>query len=108
MPLPPPPADGLMSTGKPTSAAPAISSSSVSPGRASPGTVGTPRASTVRFAEILSPMTSIASAPGPMKTMPASAHARANAAFSARKPNPGWIASAPVRRAASSTRSIER
>jgi hypothetical protein len=105
---PAPPADGLMSTGKPTSAAPATSSSSVRPARASPGTVGTPRSSTVCFAEILSPMISIASALGPMKTIPASTHARAKAAFSARKPKPGWIASAPVRRAASSTRSIER
>jgi hypothetical protein len=37
---------------------------------------------------------------GPMKTSPAAAHASANAAFSARKPYPGWIAWAPVARAA--------
>jgi len=60
------------------------------------------------LAEILSPITSIASGDGPMKTMPASAQARANSAFSARNPNPGWIACAPVRCAASSTRSIDR
>ena len=30
-----------------------------------------------------------------MNTMPASSQARAKAAFSARKPYPGWIASAP-------------
>lgn len=43
-----------------------------------------------------------------MKTRPASAHARANAAFSARKPYPGWTACAPVRAAASSSRSADR
>ncbi len=32
-----------------------------------------------------------------MKTMPASAQARAKAAFSERNPYPGWIASAPWR-----------
>ena len=32
-----------------------------------------------------------------MKTSPAAAHARANAGFSARKPKPGWMASAPDR-----------
>ena len=97
-----------MRTGKPTPAAPSISSASVRPARASPGTVGTPRASTVRLAEILSPMISIASGLGPMKTTPASAQALAKAAFSARKPKPGWTACAPVCRAASSTRSMDR
>jgi hypothetical protein len=43
-----------------------------------------------------------------MKTTPASAQALAKAAFSARKPKPGWTACAPVCRAASSTRSIDR
>ena len=108
MPLPPPPADGLISTGKPTADAPAMRSASVRSARASPGTVATPRASTAARAEILSPIASIDSGVGPMKTMPAAAHARANAAFSARNPNPGWIACAPVRRAASITRSIDR
>ncbi len=36
-----------------------------------------------------------------MKTRPASVHACANSAFSARNPYPGWTACAPVRRAAS-------
>ena len=41
-----------------------------------PGTTGTPLADTCAFARILSPITSSARSPGPMKTMPASAHAR--------------------------------
>jgi hypothetical protein len=40
-------------------------------------------------------MISIASGLGPMKTTPASAQALAKAAFSARKPKPGWTACAP-------------
>ncbi len=51
-----------------------------------PGTTGTPCAATCSFARILSPITSSARSPGPMKTMPASAQARANSAFSERKP----------------------
>ena len=35
---------------------------------------------------------------GPIQVRPASMTARANAAFSARKPYPGWTASAPDRR----------
>jgi len=38
-----------------------------------------------------------------MNTSPESTHARANAAFSARKPYPGWTASAPLTRAAEMT-----
>ncbi len=45
---------------------------------------------------------------GPTKTSPASSTARANAARSDRKPYPGWIASAPVARAASTIASIRR
>ena len=56
------------------------------PSSVRPGTTGTPAALTVCLARILSPMASIASGGGPMNTMPASAQARANAAFSARKP----------------------
>ena len=43
-----------------------------------------------------------------MKTMPASRQAVAKSAFSARKPYPGWIASAPTRRAASMIRGMFR
>ncbi len=68
MPLPPPPADGFTSSGNPMPAAASMSSASVAP--TTPGTVGTPRASTCSFERILSPITSSASTPGPMNTMP--------------------------------------
>ena len=86
MPLPPPPADGLMSTGKPIPATAAARSASDRPGAPTPGTTGTPAAATVALAAILSPIASMAAGGGPMKTSPASAHARANTAFSDRKP----------------------
>lgn len=108
MPLPPPPALGFRSTGTPISRAAAISSASVRPLPEEPGTTGTPAAFTVSLARILSPIREIASADGPMKTSPASAQARAKAAFSARKPYPGCTAWAPVRAAASSSRSTDR
>ncbi len=92
----------------PISRAAPASWSSVSPEPLEPGTTGTPAASTVSLARILSPMREIASAGGPMKTSPASSQARAKPAFSARKPYPGWTAWAPVRAAASSSRSTHR
>ncbi len=61
-----------------------------------PGTVGTVHAIIVSRADALSPMRSMHSADGPMNTRSLSTHARANSAFSARKPYPGWMASAPV------------
>ena len=66
-----------------------------------PGTTGTPASSINRRAVVLTPMLSIASGGGPMNTRPALAHARAKPAFSAKKPYPGWTASAPVERATS-------
>ncbi len=101
MPLPPPPADGLSNTGIPISRAASASWASVRPLPDEPGTTGTPAARTVSFARILSPISSMASADGPMKTSPASAQAAANAVFSARKPYPGCTACAPLRCAAS-------
>jgi len=59
-------------------------------------------------AAVFSPICSITSAAGPIKTNPASLQARANAALSARKPYPGWMASASDSRAASKMRSIRR
>ncbi len=56
------------------------------PGAPAPGTTGTPAAATVALAAILSPIASIAAGGGPMKVSPAPAQARANAAFSDRKP----------------------
>ncbi len=51
-----------------------------------PGTTGTPASTATRRAEVFSPMSAIVSLRGPMKTIPASSQARANSAFSARKP----------------------
>ncbi len=56
------------------------------PGSLAPGTTGTPAATTVALARILSPITSTALAGGPIKTSPASAQAAAKPAFSDRKP----------------------
>ncbi len=81
MPLPPPPAEGLSSTGMPSLRASAASSAPEAP-----GTTGTPAAATVSLARILSPISAMASAGGPTKVSPAPVTARAKAAFSARKP----------------------
>ena len=112
MPLPPPPADGLSSTGwpsaSPMASAASASCASVSEGSSLPGTTGTPAAATVRLAAILSPMAAIAPGGGPTKTRPFSAQARASAGFSARNPYPGCTASAPLRRAAPMTSSTDR
>ena len=55
-------------------------------GPLSPGTTGTPAAIIFSRARVLSPMASMASAGGPMKMTPAASQARANSAFSERKP----------------------
>ena len=47
---------------------------------------GTPAADMSRRASTFDPIASIASGGGPIQTIPASAQARAKAAFSARKP----------------------
>ena len=62
-----------------------------------PGTIGTPALAINSRARVLEPIASIAEAGGPMKVILASSSAAANAAFSARKPYPGWTASAPER-----------
>ena len=48
--------------------------------------IGMPASFISSRARVFEPIASIASAGGPMKTKPASSHARANAAFSARNP----------------------
>ena len=63
-----------------------LASSTVSTGSVVPGTIGTPAAFISSRALVFEPIASIASAGGPMKAMPASSQARANGAFSARKP----------------------
>jgi hypothetical protein len=65
-----------------------------------PGIVGAPARFASCRARALSPIASIASGLGPTQTRPSSRQAAANEAFSARKPYPGWTASAPVFRAA--------
>ena len=56
----------------------------------------------------LSPIARIAPGGGPIQVTPAAVTASANAGFSDRKPNPGWIASAPVLCAAATIWSICR
>ncbi len=69
MPRPPPPAEALRITGKPTSFAmrTAFSSSSTRPFE--PGTTGTPALIIAFFARLLSPIRRIACGPGPMNWM---------------------------------------
>ena len=62
------------------------SASRSSTGSSVPGTTGTPASTASRRAEVFSPMSAMVWLAGPMKTRPASSHARAKAAFSARKP----------------------
>ena len=86
MPLPPPPADALIITGNPMSAAMRAASASSSTTPRWPGTVDTLALAANRFDSILSPIARMASACGPMNTMFASASASANLGFSDRKP----------------------
>ena len=51
-----------------------------------PGSTGTPAAAMRSLASIFDPIRSITAGGGPTNTIPASAHARAKAAFSERKP----------------------
>ena len=61
-------------------------SSTLATGSVVPGTIGTPAVAISSRARVLDPIASIASAGGPMNTIPACSQARANGAFSARKP----------------------
>ena len=76
--------------------------------RVVPGTTGTPAARMRSRAAIFEPIASIASGGGPIQTSPALSTIRANSAFSARNPYPGWIASAPDRTATSTILSARR
>ena len=84
----------------------ASSTSSMVPG--DPGTVGTPASWASRRAVALSPIWRICSPVGPMKVMFDALQVSANSAFSARKPYPGWMASAPVISAAAMSAGILR
>ena len=61
-----------------------------------------------RRLSVFEPIASIASADGPTKVRPFSPQARANAAFSARNPYPGWISRAPVFSAAARIAGTDR
>ena len=97
MPLPPPPAAALSRSGKPISPPSARASSRVA-GPSEPGTSGS--AGRARPSPSRAPcrpsIVDRLRASGPTKTRSLSSQARANAAFSARKPQPGWTASQPV------------
>ena len=88
-PLPPPPAEALIASGHPCSSPTATISATESTGPGVPGMTGTPAACISRRASTFEPIASIASGGGPIQTMPDSPTARANDAFSARKPYPG-------------------
>ena len=79
IPMPPPPADGLRRTGKPTLRADAAMAWFDWSAGVSPGTTGTPAFCAIARAAIFDPSRSITAAGGPMNVMPASAHAAANA-----------------------------
>ena len=66
-----------------------------------PGTRGAPTFWAMCRARTLSPNASMAAGGGPIQISPAASTASAKDAFSARKPYPGWMASAPLRAAMS-------
>jgi hypothetical protein len=107
-PLPPPPAAAFNMTGNPIrSASRRIAWGSPWASRL-PGTTGTPASTATRRADVFSPIRARVSLLGPMKAIPRSSQACAKLAFSARKPYPGWTASAPDTPAISRMRSIRR
>ena len=87
MPRPPPPATALIIMAPPSpSAAKKAWASSTLVDPAVPGSTGTPHSSARARARPLSPNRASVSGVGPTKVRPASAQARAKAAFSERKP----------------------
>ena len=95
-------------TGKPMISAASRASPASYTGLSVPGTTGIPASFMVCLASDLFPILSISSPEGPINAMPNLAHLSAKAAFSERKPNPGWMASAFVARAVLISRSISR
>ena len=65
-------------------------------GPSEPGTTGRPASCIAFLAAILSPIRRMCSGDGPMKVNSCSSTIAAKSAFSARKPYPGWMASAPA------------
>ena len=89
MPFPPPPAEALIKIGKPIDSAVFFASAMSVIASSVPGTKGVLYFDTASLAASLLPMTSMASADGPIKVMPASSTWFANSAFSLKKPKPG-------------------
>ena len=85
MPRPPPPATALTKSGASMASA-AASSASTSVDGSTDSSTGTPAALAAAIARALLPVRVSTSALGPMKVIPAAAHASARAGFSDRKP----------------------
>ena len=100
MPRPPPPAAAFKMIGYPICAATSWASSASRSGVTLPGTIGTLACCASWRACALSPIRRIASGDGPTKVIEQERQISAKAAFSARKPYPGWIASLSVTAAA--------
>ena len=86
MPLPPPPINALIMTGRPNSSANALASCAVSSALSVPGTTGTFAAMAIFRAETLSEKESKFSTVGPTNVMPRSLHNRASSGDSDKKP----------------------
>ncbi len=86
IPRPPPPNAALIATGQPCSSPNARISSGPVANSVVPGTIGAPPRSAALRLDTLSPISSMASAGGPTNATPMSVIARANAAFSEKKP----------------------
>ena len=93
MPRPPPPADALTMSGKPTSSPNFTIASSDTPVRSRHVASGTPASSASSLEAILSPSARIAAELGPRKVMPSSSSRATKAASSDAKPQPGQTAS---------------
>ncbi len=108
IPRPPPPAVAFTITGKPIRSTTAEASFTSSALTSMPVNMGRPAFCMAARAVSLSPIKRMSADVGPIKTTPHFSHTLANSPFSARKPYPGWIASALVISAALRIRGIER
>ena len=104
IPRPPPPAEAFIITGYPISLASSLASWEFSNTPLLPGITGTPASFIVRLASALSPIIEIAFEEGPMNLNPMLSTISAKAAFSAKKPYPGCMASAAEISAAANIR----
>ncbi len=93
IPLPPPPAAGLIRSGMPIFLAALVRRSSDWSSSSYPASTGIPSDTASRRAAALSPIVRMASGGGPTQRRPAAMTRSAKSAFSARNPKPGWTAS---------------